>query len=107
MTNDERRTNPRQSIDLDAALSYNSLVLLECRTRDLSVEGAYVDTGGAILPQNAMIDLTLRLDVDGQTLQHRMPARVARIDEQGVGLNFRYADYSSFRALVELLNVAA
>ena len=49
----ERRGNPRMASDLTVALYYNSLVLLSCRARDISPDGAFVDTGGQLLPQNA------------------------------------------------------
>lgn len=103
---DERRGNPRMVRQLDVSLHFNSLMLLNCQTRDVSLEGVYVDTGGEILPHNADIDLGLSVEIDGETLQHRMPARVARVDESGVGLNFQFTDYQSFAALVALLDVA-
>jgi hypothetical protein len=102
----ERRGNPRMPLQLSVSLYFNSLMLLDCRTRDISPEGAYVDTGGEILPHSADIDMNLRIDVDGRTLQHRLPAQVTRIDETGVGLSFRHDDYRSFSDLVALLNIA-
>ncbi len=103
--NAERRENPRLPVALEVALYYNSLMLLDCRTRDISLEGVYVDTGGQALPQNAAVDLALSLQIGEEMRYHRLPAEVMRIDDEGIGLMFRYPDYSSFNALVSLLSL--
>jgi len=104
--NAERRENPRLPVALDVALYYNSLMLLDCRTRDISLEGAYIDTGGQALPQNAAIDLALSLQIGEEIRHHRLPAEVMRVDNNGIGLMFRYPDYTSFNALVNFLDVS-
>ncbi len=102
--NIERRDNPRLPVALDVALYYSSLKLLDCQTRDISLEGAYVKTGGRVLPQNAAIDLALALQIGDEVRYHRLPAEVTRVDQDGIGLLFRYPDYTSFNALVNLLD---
>jgi hypothetical protein len=100
--NRERRRNTRVASNLDVALYYNSLVLLSCRARDISPDGAFVDTGGQSLPQNAMVDVRLDVNLPGQNKHHRLQAEVMHIEDQGVGLKFQHTDYSSFVAVVNM-----
>ena len=102
----ERRDNPRMPVALDVALYYSSLKLLGCQARNISLEGAYVHTGGQALPQSALIDLALTLRVGEEVRHHQLPAQVARSDHDGVGLMFRRSDYMSFNALVNLIDAS-
>jgi len=102
----ERRDNPRMPVALDVALYYSSLKLLDCQTRNISLEGAYVHTGGQALPKSALIDLALTLQVGEELRHHRLQAEVARSDHDGVGLMFRRSDYTSFNALVNLIDAS-
>ncbi|MHB8346805.1 MAG: PilZ domain-containing protein [Acidiferrobacterales bacterium] len=102
--NHERRDNPRMPVALDVALYYSSLKLMGCQTRDISLEGAYVHTGGQVLPQNAVIDMALTLQVGDQVRFHQLSAEVTRSDLDGVGLMFRRSDYTSFNALMHFLD---
>ncbi|MDA8362648.1 MAG: PilZ domain-containing protein [Gammaproteobacteria bacterium] len=100
----ERRDNPRMPVALDVALYYSALRLPDCQTRDISLEGAYVHTGGRALPHKAAIDVAFTLHVGEEIRYHRLPAEVMRVDHDGLGLMFRYPDYSSLNALVNLLD---
>ena len=100
----ERRGSVRVESSLEVALFYNSLVLLSCRTRDISPDGVFVDTGGQSLPQNAKIDVRFDVNMDGLNQQHQLQAEVMHIEDQGVGLKFEHADHSS---LVSVVNMVA
>lgn len=98
----ERRGNVRVEASLAVALYYNSLVLLSCQARDISPDGVFVDTGGQLLPQNAMIDVRFDSQVDGRDQPHRLQAEVKHIGDRGIGLKFAHTDYASFVSLVNL-----
>ncbi len=101
---DERRDNPRMPIALDVTLHYSSLRLLDCQTRDLSLEGAYVHTGGQALPERASVDMALVLSVGDEVRYHNLCAEVARVDRDGVGVMFVQCNYASRKMLASLLD---
>jgi hypothetical protein len=98
----ERRGNQRVAASLDVAVYYNSLVLFDCRTRDISLDGAFVDTQGQSLPQNAKVDLRFDVQVDGGSQQHRLEAEVMHSEDDGVGVKFHYPDFSTFAGVVAM-----
>jgi len=101
----ERRAANRIPVSVQAVLYYNSLMLAECQVRDLSAEGAFVDTGGHFLPDQAQVDLAFSLTaVDGVPL--RFAVQVMRCTEQGVGVRLRHADSGPLRNLIEVLYAA-
>lgn len=104
--NRERRVNNRVASNLDVSLYYNSLVLLSCRARDISPDGAFVDTGGQSLPQNATVDVRFDARVEGQNTQHRLQAEIMHIGDEGVGLRFMHSDYSAFVTVVNIFGAA-
>lgn len=103
MSND-RRDNPRMPVALDVALYYASVRLPDCQTRDFSLRGVYVHTGGRALPRNAAIDIALALKIGEAVHYHALPAEVARIDGDGVGLMFRHPDPRTLSMLEMLLH---
>ncbi len=102
----ERRGNIRIESNLDVALYYNSLVLLSCRARDISLGGVFVDTGGQLLPQSTKIDVRFDASVDGQYRYHQLQAEVMHIKDQGVGLKFEHADFPSIASVVSMVAVS-
>ena len=102
----ERREHARTPVMLDVAVYYNSLVLLNCRTQDVSVDGVFVDTGGQLLPQNAVVDLRFHTEIEGHNNHHRLHAEVRHTEDNGVGLKFQHQDYNSFVTLANLFATA-
>jgi hypothetical protein len=98
----ERRTASRIPVSFGAVLYYNALMLPECLVSDLSLEGAFIATGGHFLPDNALLDLAFRVQSAGSLLQ-RITAQVVRCTEAGVGVRLQHSDSGSMRNLVETL----
>jgi hypothetical protein len=101
----ERRAENRIPVSLEAVLYYNTLMLPECRVRDLSPEGAFVITGGHFLPDRALLDLAFSSLSPGGTPQ-RVTAQVMRCTEEGVGVRLQHNDTNSMRNLIETLYAA-
>lgn len=97
----DRRTSHRMPVSLDAVLYYNSLMLPDCRLRDISPDGAFVVTSGSFLPDHARVDLAIGM-ASGQWMSQRFAARVMRSTEEGVGLRLEH-DPTSMRGLIETL----
>lgn len=100
-TQKERRGNRRVPVTLDAVLYYNSLMLPDCRVRNLTPEGAFVATGGHFLPDQATVDLAISTPHGG--MPQRLSAVVTRCNEQGVGVRLRDVNPAAMRSLIETL----
>lgn len=96
----ERRGNPRVPVALDAVLYYNTLMLPDCRVRNISPEGVFVSTDGHFLPDHASVDLSIS-PPDG--VPQRLSAIVMRSNEQGVGLRLQDTHPVTLRNLIETL----
>lgn len=92
-------------VALDAVLYYNSLMLPDCRIRDISADGAFVLTGGAALPDQAQIDLAISVAA-GTGLSQRFTAQVVRTTESGIGVRLGSMNPLALRSLVETLYAA-
>jgi hypothetical protein len=103
--NTERRTTRRVSVSLEAVLYYNTIMLPECQIRDISPEGAFVDTGGHFLPDQALVDLAFSVSTASGVPQ-RFAAQVVRSTEEGVGVRLQPTDNNSMRTLIETLYAA-
>lgn len=100
ITQKERRGNRRVPVALEAVLYYNTLMLPDCRIRNLSPEGAFVSTDGHFLPDHASVDLSIT-SPDG--MPQRLSAIVMRSNEQGVGLRLHDVHPVTLRSLIETL----
>lgn len=61
---------------------------------NLSLKGLFVRTG-TILPLDAEVRVTVRFTGDSSRMSFSLDAKVVRVDERGVGLNFRRIDVNS------------
>lgn len=93
------RTPARFSVDLH----YKDLEVVNCRTRDISLSGVYVELEQLQPGVDMPLELVFKFGAEGSYTRYRVPARVARADGDGVGLMFKDIDASSFRALREVL----
>jgi hypothetical protein len=101
----ERRTTRRIPVSLEAVLYYNTIMLPECQIRDISPVGAFVDTGGHFLPDQALVDLAFSALATSGAPQ-RFTAQVVRCTDEGVGVRLRHTDNNSMRHLIETLYAA-
>jgi hypothetical protein len=77
--------------------------LQRCQTRDVSLEGLFVETKHSPLRKRAMVDLVLKIPVNDKTKRHRVQARVANTRKDGARLIFRNLHEKAYTALVDLL----
>ena len=77
----ERRSSVRKQLALRISLYYDRLGLISCKTRDLSLEGALLDTGGIRLTGDARVEIVitdLMLDFDQLNALIGTPELLAR-----------------------------
>jgi hypothetical protein len=102
--NPERRNSGRVPVAVDAIVYYNSLLLTDCRIRNLSTGGAFIVTGGTFIPDRALIDLSLNVPAAGAPL--RLSAQVMRSTEEGVGVQLQDVNSATLRQLIQTLYAA-
>jgi hypothetical protein len=99
----ERRTSDRVPVAVDAILYYNSLLLTDCRIRNLSPNGAFILTGGQYIPDRALVDLSLNVPAAGASL--RLTAQVMRSTDEGIGVRLQDVNAGTLRQLIETLYI--
>jgi len=99
----ERRSHPRRSMALRVSLYYDRLGLVSCKTRNLGLEGALIDTGRVRLSRNADVELVVTDLLGNYADPIRLSALVCRVDECHAALTFRDFEVSTLRRLKILL----
>ena len=96
----EHRACPRRAMAIDATLNYKDLSMLDCKTRNISCSGAFVDTPAAPPPENAEVRLTLNRD-DDESLT--VDAQVIYHTDEGAALRFVNLDPMTYSTLVHMI----
>lgn len=99
----ERRDTPRIPITLDAILDYNNQNYQHSITRDISLDGVFVESKETRLPKRGALELAIKLPADGMSKYHRFHAQVVRVTNNGAGLLFDRVDTDSYAALLDLV----
>ena len=102
----EHRWSPRKSIAMDVSLFYPPVGSIDGRTRNISLEGMYVEMEGAEIPRQARLEVTFTTRNGGEEKVYRLPAYVVHSHDQGVGLMLQHVGYHEFDALRYMLNAA-
>ncbi|HKK13083.1 MAG TPA: PilZ domain-containing protein [Gammaproteobacteria bacterium] len=106
MTGIEHRWSERKPINMEVEIFYTPMGMVPGRTRDVSLEGMFVETGGVHLPRHARLEVTFRTAGHQGPCEHRVPAYVVHGNERGVGLMLDHIEPRGFRALRYVLNAA-
>lgn len=102
----EKRRHPRLPIALDVFLEYPPLGMVRGTTRNVSLEGMFVETGHFTVPRGATVQVALPLE-RGLAGTYRFRARVVHSRPGGVGLVLHSAEIDAMRALDRWLRAAA
>lgn len=98
----ERRDTPRIPIALEAVLHYNNQSFRQSLTRDISLDGVFVETP-TVLPKKSNIELAIQLPTEGRPQYHRFQAQVVRVTDGGAGLLFDKVETDAYAALLDLV----
>ncbi len=71
----------------------------KCRLRDISLNGAFIETENFALAKDSKVDLVLRIRCDGETSACRVPAKVVRTERGGAALMFGGLDEQTYNLL--------
>jgi hypothetical protein len=99
----ERRDTPRVPVMLDAMVKMGDRPFQVYRTRDLSLDGTFVETGPIRVGSKDSIQVALKIPVNGTAQIFRFDASVARVAPQGVGVVFDHVNTESYAALLDFV----
>jgi hypothetical protein len=97
----ERRDTPRVPIALHAIVKMTGRPFQMFRTRDLSLDGAFVETGPLLVAAEEKIEVALKIPSNGASQVYRFNAHVIRVAPSGVGMVFDQVNTESYTALLE------
>jgi len=98
----ERRWSRRKQVGQDVLLHYDGQQAAVCTIRDLSFEGARIDTGSLVVAPS--VEVQLHFCGSGDQGMVRIGATVVRVLEDGIGVNFSEYHDGSCRYLLTLLD---
>ncbi|MDH5632839.1 MAG: PilZ domain-containing protein [Gammaproteobacteria bacterium] len=98
----EQRDLERKPVELVVTLSSGNQKR-DCHIRDMNLNGAFIECGCQGL--NVDDDVELSIGSAGNGSEHKVPAKVARIGDNGAALRFRKFDISTFGSILKLLYV--
>ena len=101
----EKRWAVRRPLRISVDIRYRDMEVINCQTRDVSLNGAFVELEHLQPSLDTAVDLVFRLGEPGQFTKYKVPAKVARATGEGIGVMFDEMDISSFRTLREVLQV--
>ncbi len=103
----EHRWSERKPIEIEVSLYYAPIGTVKGTTRDVSLEGMYVQANEIELPLHAELEVSFVTRTSNGEHAHHMPAYVVHGNGNGgIGLMLRHVDYSDFYALRHMLSAA-
>jgi hypothetical protein len=102
-TKTERRDTPRLPLALDAMVKIADRPFQVFRTRDLSLDGAFVEIGPHRLAPKDTLQVALKIPVSGTPQIYRFEAHITRVAPAGVGMIFDHVNTESYAALLDLV----
>ena len=100
----DRRSGPRRFAGVKAMVTHGRLGLTKCKLRDISLDGAFIETGTLVLSKNADVDLVLKIRSGDRNRHCRFQAKVARVTAEGVVLEFRHLSEVAYRTLFDIVH---
>ncbi len=98
-----RRLGWRRVTDVMVFAS-DGLQLKKCRLRDISIDGAFIETENSALAKGTKLDLVLRILREEKTTACPLPAEVVRVEKDGAALMFGGRDQHVYNMLADIVN---
>jgi len=102
----EHRWSERKPINMDVTLYYEPIGRVHGKTRNISLEGMFIETHGTYLPPKAELEVSFVTHEGNRERAHKVPAYVVHGGDKGIGIMLRHVGYNDFHALRYMLNAA-
>ncbi len=99
----EKRWATRRPVHIRVDVHYKDMEIVNCQTRDVSLNGAFVEIKQVQPVTNAPVDLLFRVGDASRFTKYKVQGKVARTAGDGIGVIFNEQGISSFRTLRQLL----
>ena len=103
--NNNKRSSIRKPLDLYVDVYHFDEHLGHTRTRDISLDGAFIESCSRELCPNDMLELHIHVHDDERAPLH-LKAKVVRSSDKGVGVQFDYGDLE-YRRLLNIISTYA
>lgn len=97
----DRREKPRKQIQHVFKVSHPSFGEWECKTRDLSLSGAFVEGRFVDMEPGETINLAFTAGTPAP-VEYRFSSTIIRVATDGIGLKFLSLDMNTYGALLDL-----
>ena len=95
----EHRWSVRKPVNVGVALRRQGSNFKRFKTRDLSMEGVFVESGPDSWPEDTFLELESPLYENSKQTWHRVPVVVVHRSQNGIGLMFCVFDHPLFKAI--------
>ena len=99
----DRRWNARVPCIINVALYYGGLGLLPCQTRNISLDGMFVETGRIMLSPESPVEVVFSRPAGKTIRQQRLCAQIIRITNTGAGIMFNNIDMAAYQFLQKMI----
>jgi hypothetical protein len=82
---------------------YDGIQLTKCRLRDISVDGAFIETKNFALAKGTDTEVVLKIRRGGKPTHCRLPAKVVRAERGGAAVVFGDLDEQAYNILLEIV----
>ena len=101
-----RRLSPRRLTDVKVFVANDGSEIKKCRLRDISLDGAFIETNNFNLAKGTKLDLVLRILRKEKTTACPVPAEVVRVSKDGAALVFGRIDRRVYDILCDIVKPA-
>lgn len=99
----EHRWSLRKPVEIDVTLRRQGLSHKRYKTKNISLEGVFVDSGADSWPEDTFLELEFPVHGQQQGARHRIPVVVVHRSTEGMGLMFCVFDQQLFKTVEHLL----
>lgn len=103
----DRRWNTRYPLSLEVAVYYAGIGMVNCTTKDISFDGAYLDTGRISLAPDTRIEVVFATDMLQDNSPYRVNANVTRVDDIGAAVSFNNIEVDAYRFLQQIMELGS
>lgn len=99
----DRRLGPRKQVTLEILVSDRKHGAKSCQTRDISLDGAFIETKDVVLKKKSKIELILKIPSNRGPTDHAVQGKVMSVEKHGATVIFDKLEEQTYSALVDLL----
>ncbi len=98
------RQSPRVPLHLPVRLGWRRSKTLRCRTRNVSMQGMFVELAPDAIEQNHHVQLCFAVTAGGISRICRVPGKIAHVATDGVGLHYLHPATGALSDLLQILD---